>query len=286
MKNKRKNNPFFSPEVQNLQDSINRITDAYSGYIQTILSSDLMISQMQLLQEEIKKTYKQIFQSYAPAMFSSFNESASKISEIMTSTIQESIRASVYNNLSKPLKASISFQELQQCLPNSISGFHFHSNLPDFPENLGGLPEDDFVIVDETAIKTYELPDDVCIPVGNSRIKMPTSFLLALIDLIISTIVTISIAIAQSNSSQSEQIKQTQIEESQFELQRAQNDQLRQLLCDIDASSSSEAELIKELKETVEEQNKQFSQIQDISLSTEEDLDNSEEAEDTEVPKQ
>lgn len=94
------------------------------------------------------------------------------------------------------------------------------------------------------------------------------------------------IAIAQSNSSQSEQIKQTQIEESQFELQRAQNDLLRQLLCDIDASSSSEAELIKELKETVEEQNKQFSQIQDISLSIEEDLDNSEEAEDTEVPKQ
>ena len=64
MKNKRKNNPFFSPEVQNLQDSINRITDAYSGYIQTILSSDLMISQMQLLQEEMKKKHINKFLSH------------------------------------------------------------------------------------------------------------------------------------------------------------------------------------------------------------------------------
>lgn len=286
MKNKRKSNPFFSPEIQKIQDSINRITDAYSGYFQTIFSSDLMLSRMQQLQEEIEKPYKQILQLYTPAMFSSFSESVSKISEIMTSAIQESIKAGVYNNLNESLKASVSFQEFQQYLRDILPESHFHLDLPNFPENLGGLSEDDFVIVDKTAIKTYELPDDVYIPVGNSRIKMPTSFLLALIDLIITTIVTISIAIAQSNSSSAEQIRQIQIEESQLELQRAQNKLLRQLLCDIDTSSSSEAKLIKELKETVEEQNKQFSQIQDILSSSEEDSDNFEEAEDTEVPKQ
>lgn len=50
-------------------------------------------------------------------------------------------------------------------------------------------------------------------------------------------------------------------------------------------SSSSEAESIKELKEAVEKQNKQFSQIQGTIASTARDLDSSEEAEDTDSSK-
>ena len=114
---------------------------------------------------------------------------------------------------------------------------------------------------------------------------MPTSFLLALIDLIISTILTISIAIAQSNSSRTEPINQMQIEESQLELQRAQNEMLQQLLHNIDTSSSSEAETIKELKKTVEELNKQCSPTQDTCSPVEEDTDNSKSTEDTDTQK-
>lgn len=145
--------------------------------------------------------------------------------------------------------------------------------------------QDDFVIVDESAVKIYEFPDCIYIPIGNSRIKMPTSILLTLINLIISTILTISIAVVQFNSSQEDQIKQTQIEETQIELQRAQNEILQQLLHNIDTSSSSEAEAIKELQKTVEEQNKQYSQNQDTCLSVEEDNDNSKLTKDTDTPK-
>lgn len=85
--------------------------------------------------------------------------------------------------------------------------------------------------------------------------------------------------------SQEDQIKQTQIEETQIELQRAQNEILQQLLHNIDTSSSSEAEAIKELQKTVEEQNKQYSQNQDTCLSVEEDNDNSKLTKDTDTPK-
>lgn len=207
------------------------------------------------------------------------------MSEIMTATVRENITTGVYNNLNESLKQSLSLLKLQNQFLNVTPELHFRSGRADRPEDLGGLPEDDFVIVDETAAKTYELPDSVYIPVGNSRIKMSTSFLLALIDLIINTILTISIAIAQSNSSQAEQIKQVQIEESQLELQQAQNEMLQQLLHDIDTSSSSEAETIKELKETVEELNKQYSQTQDTCSPVEAGNDNSESTEDTDIQK-
>ena len=283
MNDKQKNNPFLTPEMRNLIDSLNKITDSYSGYFQTIFHSDLMNYQIAQLQEEIVKPYRQLFRLYTPSMVASFTESLSKMSDIMTTTIRENITIGVYNNLNESLKQSLSLLELQKQFLNLPPELHFHSDLSNYSEDLGGLPEDDFVIVDDTTVKTYELPDSVYIPIGNNRIKMPTSFLLALIDLIISTILTISIAIAQSNSSRTEQINQMQIEESQLELQRAQNEMLQQLLHNIDTSSSSEAETIKELKKTVEELNKQCSPTQDTCSPVEADNDNSESTEDTDI---
>ena len=283
MNDKQKNNPFLTPEMKNLIDSLNKITDSYSGYFQTIFHSDLMNYQIAQLQEEIVKPYRQLFRLYTPSMVASFTESLSKMSDIITTTIRENITIGVYNNLNESLKQSLSLLELQKQFLNLPPELHSHSDLSNYSEDLGGLPEDDFVIVDDTTVKTYELPDSVYIPIGNNRIKMPTSFLLALIDLIISTILTISIAIAQSNSSRTEQINQMQIEESQLELQRAQNEMLQQLLHNIDTSSSSEAETIKELKKTVEELNKQCSPTQDTCSPVEADNDNSESTEDTDI---
>lgn len=283
MNNKRKDNPFLTPEMQNLLDSLKKITDSYSGYFQTIFSSDLMNYQIAQLQEEIIKPYKQIFQTYTPPLISSLNESFSKVSEIINSTVQESISTVVYSNLNESLKSMIPFFEFQQQIQNITPEFFYHLGLPVSQGSLGDLPEDDFVIIDEPAIKTYELPDSVCIPIGNTRFKMPTSFLLALISLIITTFTTLFIFFAQSVSDQTEQFKQMQIEEAQLELQKAQNKLLQQLLHNLDTSSSSEAELLKELKETVEELNKQCSPTQDTCSPVEADNDNSESTEDTDI---
>ena len=285
MKNDQKNNPFLNPELQNLQNSLNQIKRAYSGYSQIILPPDSLSSRMHQLQEEIVKPYRQIFQLYTPTMVASLTESFSKMSEIMTATIRENITTGVYNNLNESLKQSLSLLELQKQFLNLPPELHFHSDLSNYSEDLGGLPEDDFVIVDDTTVKTYELPDSVYIPIGNSRIKMPTAFLLELIGFIVTTILSISIAIAQSASSKEDQNDLIRIEESQLELQRSQNEMLQQLLHNIDASSSSKAETIKELKETVEELNKQYSQTQDTCSPVEAGNDNSESNEDTDIQK-
>lgn len=285
MKNDQKNNPFLSTELQNLQNSLNQIKRAYSGYFQIILPPDSLSSRIHQLQEEIVKPYRQLFQLYTPTMVAPFTESLSKMSEIMTTTIRENITTGVYNNLDESLKQSLSLLELQKQFLNAPPELHFRSSLSDYPEDLGALPEDDFVIVDETAVKTYELPDFVYIPIGNSRIKMPTAFLLELIGFIITTILSISIAIAQSASSKEDQNNLIRVEESQLELQRAQNEMLQQLLHNIDTSSSSKGETIKELKETVEELNKQYSQTQDTCSPVEVGNDNSESNEDTDIQK-
>lgn len=61
MKNDQKNNPFLNPELQNLQNSLNQIKRAYSGYSQIILPPDSLSSRIHQLQEEIVKPYRQIF---------------------------------------------------------------------------------------------------------------------------------------------------------------------------------------------------------------------------------
>ena len=277
MKNNQKNTLFLSSA---LQDSLNRISHMYDDYLQTIFSSDSITSQIGHLQEEMFKSYKHFFQLYTPSIISSLTNSLSIMSEAMTAAVRDNITTNMYNNLSESLKTMISLQSLQQQLIDIAPEPSF-----DHPDNLNNLPEDDFVIVDESAVKIYEFPDCIYIPIGNSRIKMPTSILLTIINLIISTIITISIAVVQFNSSQEDQIKQTQIEETQIELQRAQNKILQQLLHNIDTSSSSEAEAIKELQKTVEEQNKQYSQNQDTCLSVEENNDNSKLTKDTDTPK-
>ena len=285
MKNDQKNNPFLNPELQNLQNSLNQIKRAYSGYSQIILPPDSLSSRIHQLQEEIVKPYRQIFQLYTPTMVASLTDSLSKMSEIMSATVRENITTGVYNNLNESLKQSLSLLELQNQFLSVPPELLFHSDFSNYSKDLGGLSEDDFVIVDDTTVKTYELPDSVYIPIGNSRIKMPTAFLLELIGFIVTTILSISIAIAQSASSKEDQNDLIRIEESQLELQRSQNEMLQQLLHNIDASSSSKAETIKELKETVEELNKQYSQTQDTCSPVEAGNDNSESNEDTDIQK-
>ncbi|WP_373120132.1 hypothetical protein [Ruminococcus sp. Marseille-P328] len=278
-----KYNPFLSPE---LQETMKRISNIHLECVQNILPSIATPSQIQQIQETLAAPYKELIQSYSSIMSSSVAFQLSQLSESLNSAIHDNVRAGLYSTLSESLKNAFPYHELQQQILNLTPALHIPSKTLDYPENLGGLPKDDYVIVDDQAAKTYELPDSVCIPIGNRRIKMPTSILLSIIEAIISAIITISIAIAQSNPSSADtQKKQLQVEEARFQLQYSENEMLRQLLHDIDTSSSSEAETIKELQETVEELHKQYSQTQDTCSPVEEGTDNSKSNEGTDIPK-
>ena len=230
------------------------------------------------------------YRNLSKTLQKSFSISFSNIMDPYISELTQTISNSICNNLNETLRNSVYFQELSSAFRNITPGeldFISHSHTYDSTEIVGGLPrdEDDFVIADESIVKTYNLPKSVYIHLGNHRVKIPTPTFIAIIGIILNTIVSISLAIAQSNSSQAAQTEQIQIEEAQLQLQNSQNELLQQFLHNVDVSSSSEAESIRELKEAVEEQNKQFSQIQDTTASTAKDLDSSEEAEDTDGSK-
>lgn len=274
-----KYNHFLTPE---LQATMKKISDIRLECVRNALPN-AMASQIQQIQESLTAPCRELIQSYSSIMSSSLASQVSQLSKSLNSSIRDNITADLYSVLIESVKNDFSYRELQQQVLNLTPTLRTPSKTFDYPENLGGLPKDDYVVVDEQAVKTYELPDSVYLPVGNSRVKMPTSFLLALVDLIVNTALTIFLAIVQSNSPQPEQVKQVQIEEAQLELQRAQNEMLHQLLHDIDVSLSSEAESIKELQESVEELHKHYLQTQYTRSPVEESTDNSKLPEDTDT---
>lgn len=273
MKNNQKSNPFINPEFQN---SLIKFSSMYSEILKKSLPSDLLPTQMNLLKEDILKPYRQILQSYSTNASSALVSSLSQMSEAMAILTRDNVTNAIYNNLNESLKKIISLHDLQQQFSTITPKI-----TPDASEKDKNLPKDDFVIVNEAAIEPYEFPDSICIPVGNHKIKISTSIFLSIIGMILS----IFISVTQSVSSRSEGLRQQQIEETQIQLQRSQNELLMQLLQDIDVSSSSEIESINELTKSVEEQNKLLSQIRDISSLNGEYSDNSEEVEDTDDPK-
>ena len=225
--------------------------------------------------ENSRQSYQRIFDTYAETLGPLINI----LSESRPDEVSKKISV-IFENSLVPTLSSYHFEKITDAFfpvfTEALSNF-----LKDY--NVGLNNEDDFVTVNKSVAKTYEFPDSVCIPIGNNRIKMPTSFLLELISLIISTVLSIIFAVVQSNAPQPEQVKQVQIEEAQLELQRAQNEMLHQLLHNIDVSLSSEAESIKELQESVEELHKHYLQIQDTCAPVEESTDNSKSTEDTDT---
>lgn len=283
MENNKKNTSFIS---QDLQDSLKRISDLQLEYARNIFSSNIMADHIQKTLESAIGSYEQAIKSCMPAMTASFTTSFLKLSETINSAVNSCITESLQEALAVLAKSIIPFQKLEQQALNVIPELCSHLRSLDCFNTLEDLPEEDFVVIDEDAVKTYELPETVCIPIGNCRIKMPTSTFLSIISFIFNTIVSISLALAQSDSSTVDfQNRQLQIEEIQLQLQYSQNEFLQQLLHDIDVSSSSEAQTIKELKEIVEAQNTQLSQIRNTPHTIEESPDTSESVEDTAVPR-
>lgn len=268
-------------------DSVKRINEVLIKnmepiiQIQKTLSTSVISSNTKIIAKALEP-YRNLSQVIQNSLSTSF----SNIIESSLSGLSQNVSKSMHDALNEALKSTDFSKEWSYALHDITPNLDFasRSHAYDSSEKLGGLPEednDDFVIVDEDAIKTYELPDSVCIPLGNCRIKLPTSIFIAIIGII----VTIFIPISQSLSSSKSAKQQLEIEQTQAKLLKFQNDTLQQLLHNVDVSFSSEAEAIRELKEAVEEQGKQCSQIQDTNSLTSEDFGTSAEVEDTDCLK-
>ena len=170
---------------------------------------------------------------------------------------------------------------IESCISSNIPGT-IESLKVYAPEDLCSNPDNDFVTVNESIIKEYDIPDTIAIPIGHGRIRIKTSDFISILGIIASIIVAISIAVIQSKqSSTATEIVQMQSDEIQTRLLQSQNQMFCLLLHDIDLSFSSQAEALQSLKETVEAQNTAISDLGESLDSIQQLTDNMKSSENT-----
>lgn len=60
-------------------------------------------------------------------------------------------------------------------------------------------PNEDYVTLDKDSIETFEIPESIAIPLGKYRVKMSTDVFISIISLLVSIILSTSIALYQSS---------------------------------------------------------------------------------------
>lgn len=266
--------------MSNYKDSIECINEAIKNAMSPIYESQktlydsLALSRtMQNLINEMMRPYQEFSKTITQSFSDSLAEFSRSIAEEMANTIKSSLDLSLIN---KELAESI---RRMYIAPDLINVTKEHTY--DFLEDLGGLPVDnDFVTVDEAAVKEYDISDSIAIPIGHNRIKMKTSDFIALVSLISQLIFAI-IGLIPSAPTEAE-MKQRQAEETQILLLESQNQILRELFHNIDLSSSSQAEFLQSLKESVEAQSTAISDLEESLDSIQQSLDSMSESENTE----
>lgn len=111
-------------------------------------------------------------------------------------------------------------------------------------EDSNDLPDGDYVIVDENAVKVFDLTGDVFIPLGNCRVKIHTLTLIAFL-----------IGVCQFFCTQYQDHQQpkqpTECLERILEIQEDTNKTLHDFLDSIDAENSSQQEAVNSLSGAV-----------------------------------
>ncbi len=112
-------------------------------------------------------------------------------------------------------------------------------------EDSNDLPDDDYVVVDENAVKVLDLTGSVFVPLGNYKVKIHTWTLIVLLFGICKFPFT-----QYQNYQNYQQAKQTaEYQERILEIQEDTNKTLHDLVDSIDATNSSQQEVIDSLSD-------------------------------------
>ena len=112
-------------------------------------------------------------------------------------------------------------------------------------EDSNDLPDDDYVVVDENAVKVLDLTGSVFVPLGNYKVKIHTWTLIVLLFGICKFPFT-----QYQNYQNYQQTKQTaEYQERILEIQEDTNKTLHDLVDSIDATNSSQQEVIGSLSD-------------------------------------
>lgn len=261
-------NEFSQHINETLRNMVNSICESQKVLYDSIAPSRAM----QSLITEMVRPYHELYGIAAQSISFSLTELSNNIAKEMADTI-----AASFSNSFASKEVSEAFRKMCTA-PNLINVLKGHTY--DFSEEPDRLPIDDYVTVDKSVVKEYNIPDSIAIPIGHNRIKMKTSDFIALIALISQFIFAI-ISLIPSVPTEAE-TKQIQAEEAQILLLESQNQMLCDLFHNIDLSSSSQAEFLQSLKESVEAQSSAISDLEESLDSIQQSLDNMSESENTE----
>lgn len=123
-------------------------------------------------------------------------------------------------------------------------------------------PEDeaDYITIDESVIKEYEIPDSIAIPIGHNKVRIKTEFFVTLLVTIILGVASIAIGLYQSAKDSQAQLA---AEEKQTQLKLMEIDILNKILQSVDSSTSTQNEAIQGLKEYLQVRDSTIAELQE-----------------------
>lgn len=229
--------PNLSPESLNALDNFSRN------------------SQFSSIQETARK-----FQAYYSNLYNP-DLTATAISQAASNAFNINIPYD-YDSISGAVSAMASYAQTLTALNTTTSGLDtIVSAVSSALKSLDSsedFPEDDYVTIDETPIKEWEIPDTIAIPIGHNRIRMKTDIFIVFIGSIViplifnlaGLIVDLSAAISESQN----ETYRIELEEERNTLINESNQLFNKyldILDSTDASDSSKADQIESWKESL-----------------------------------
>ncbi len=234
---------FWTTELQHYLDKIineqfatnKTISQAYQNAMKSITSSNEV-------QEALQKSYENVFAAN-DVLIQSLRDVVAPLTKSITASneLKEAILKSQFkgfdaiNAVSGSLSRAL---EINDSFSNSIS-------------SLIDTPPEDYVTIDETVLNEIDIPDKLVFSIGKHRIKISTSLFVNILGMVISIFLTIAMAAGNNNQATSVDMQdQNQILIEQNQLLVEQNQVIFDLLNSVDASQSSQANLINSWKES------------------------------------
>lgn len=220
---------YQRPIAKSISDTINEALEPITQEFRYSLISSSGYKQMQASLSELhRKITEQLnmqLSNYPDTVQHPFSNNESRLQKMDNYSSYASIPENIISNSFEQMFSSIPFDE-----DNDIS---------------------DYITVNESVIKEICIPDTLAIPIGEYRVKIRTDIFVGIISLIF-TILSIAISICSSASSAKTERERLFYEQVQADALQWQNTFLREFLYSVDASFSSQAKSIEELRASVE----------------------------------
>lgn len=149
----------------------------------------------------------------------------------------------VLRNFSIAMQEAFQNIDFQKSLSEDLSSINEHE-----PQCFDESAED-YVTLDETSAKEWDIPETIAIPIGNHKIRIGT-------DLFVSVLLTVFFGLLSfiytiSSDYQSSKSEET-FRKSQIQLEKEENQILSDIRDSIDTSNSSDAESINKLLDSID----------------------------------